>query len=63
MQSQALSMENKLLYDQVEGAENSVKRLRALVDALRRQAALIAAENAELASLKWSLQQFDSSTS
>ena len=63
MQSQALSMENKLLYDQVEDAENSVKRLRALTEALRRQAAIIAAENVKLASLKWSLQQFDSSTS
>ena len=53
-------MENKLLYDQVQGAENSVQRLRALTDALRRQAALIAAENAKLASLKWSLQQSNS---
>lgn len=56
-------MENKLLYDQVEGAENSIKCLRTLADALRHQAVLIAAENAKLAILKLSLQHFDSSTS
>ena len=57
-------MENKMLYEQVEVAENSVKRLRALTNALRRQAAIIYAENAKLTSMKWSLQQqFDSSTS
>ena len=57
-------MENKLLYEQVEVAENSVKRLRALTNALRRQAAVISAANAKLTSTKWSLQQqFNSSTS
>ena len=60
---QALSVENNLLYDQVEGAEHSVKRLHTLADALKHQAELIAAENAKLDFLKRSLQHFDNSTS
>lgn len=60
---QALSVESKLLYDQVECAENSVERLHTLTDALKHQAELIAAENAKLDILKRSLQHFDSSTS
>ena len=56
-------MESKLLYDQVECAENSVERLHTLTDALKHQAKLIAAENAKLDILKRSLQHFDSSTS
>ncbi len=60
---QALSVENKLLFDQVEGAEYSVKRLHTLADALKHQAELIAAENAKLDILKRSLQHFDGATS
>ena len=56
-------MENKLLFDQVEGAEYSVKRLHTLADALKHQAELIAAENAKLDILKRSLQHFDGATS